>query len=278
MSNWSCPKRWGQKTRLIFHLSHPRKGGSVNAGIPPEKCKVVYPDFDQAVQMCLDAGIGCKIGKSDMASAFRHVPLRVCDFKYMILKADHPISGKTYYFVNKCLPFGSSISCSRFQAVSDVIAFIVTHCNRGNRTLNYLDDFFFTALCKIWCDQQIGNFIQVCKEIKFPVALEKTFQGTTVLVFLGLLLDTELQLVCIPKEKIAKAQEVINFFLERGNKKVTVLQLQQLCGYLNFLCKCIFLGRAFMMCLYAPLTGSNKKLKPYHHIKFKEENRLDLIV
>ena len=60
-----------------------------------------------------------------MSSAFRHVPMRK-DLGYLlVMKATHPICKKVYYFVDKCLPFGSSISCAIFQAVSDAIAFIV---------------------------------------------------------------------------------------------------------------------------------------------------------
>ena len=69
------PKDKGTKTRLIFHLSYPRDGDSVNSGIPSEKCTVKYPDFDEAVKLCMEAGTGCWIGKSDMSSTFRHVPM-----------------------------------------------------------------------------------------------------------------------------------------------------------------------------------------------------------
>ena len=171
------PKDGGKKTRLIFHLSHPRRGGgSVNGGIPKEICKVKYPEFDQAIKMCLDAGVNCFIGKSDMASAFRHAPLKISDFKWLILKAEHPISKKIYYFVEKCLPFGSSISCAHFQAISDAIAHLVTH-HTCNRTLNYLDDYFFAAMLRLWCDKQIEIFIDICKEIRFPVSMEKNCLG-----------------------------------------------------------------------------------------------------
>ena len=197
------PKDGGKKTRLIFHLSHPRSGGSVNAGIPVDLCKVRYPEFDQAVKMCIEAGENCMMGKSDMALAFRHVPLKIKDFRYLVMKAEHPVTGRIYYFVDKCLPFGSSISCSHFQTISNAIAHVVAARNK-KATLNYLDDFFFVALLKWLCNSQINTFLEVCKEIKFPVALEKTYWGTTVLVFLGLLLDSERQLVCIPKKKLTE--------------------------------------------------------------------------
>ena len=50
------PKDNGTKTRLIFHLSFPRdpgKGSSVNGSTPKEFTSVSYPDFDDAVKLCI---------------------------------------------------------------------------------------------------------------------------------------------------------------------------------------------------------------------------------
>ena len=129
-----------------------------------------------------------------MTSAFRHLPMNKVSWRYLLLKAEHPMTSKIYYFVDKCLPFGSSISCAHFQVVSDAITHIVPILNNNKKNVNYLDNFFFAALWKIWCDQQMETFLQVCKQIHFPVSLEKTFWGTTHLVFLGLLLDSERQI------------------------------------------------------------------------------------
>ena len=71
------PKDGGKDTRLIFHLSYPRgKGTSVNANTPDELCSVQYPDFNEAVQLCLKEGKSCNIAKSDMKSAFRNLGIK----------------------------------------------------------------------------------------------------------------------------------------------------------------------------------------------------------
>ena len=271
------PKDHGKKTRLIFHLSYPKGGTtSVNAGIPKDLCKVKYPDFEEAVKLCLEAGKFAKMGKSDMSAAFRQAPLKVGQFNLMVMMAKHPENGQVYYFVDKCLPFGCSISPAIFQEISNGIAFLVTYRTK-KPTVNYLDDYFFAALLKSLCDWQVNHFIQLCREINFPISIEKTFWGTGQLVFLGFLLDTNRQIVCIPIEKIQKALELIEFFLNK--KKVTVLQVQRLCGYLNFLCRCIAPGRAFTRRLYAMYTGSKGQvLLPHHHVNVKSENKTDLII
>ena len=112
------PKDKGTKTRLIFHLSYPKDGESVNSGIAYEDCTVKYPEFDEAVKLCLQEVVGCTLGKSDMSSAFRHIPMAKDQWWLLVMKATHPRTGKTMYFVDKCLPFGSSISCAIFQAIS----------------------------------------------------------------------------------------------------------------------------------------------------------------
>ena len=275
------PKDKGTKTRLIFHLSYPRvsKDGecSVNAGIPKEYCTVKYPDFAEAVQLCRKLGVSNEgpvfCGKSDMSMAFRQAPIRIEDFCLLILKATHPITGVTYYFCDKALPFGSSISCAIFQEISNGIAHIFM-VKTAKKTVNYLDDFFFAAILKTLCDHQVNCFINVCKTINFPLSLEKTEWGNTMITFLGFLLDTERELVCIPVDKVVRALDMIEYFINR--RKVTVHEIQKLAGFLNFLCRCIVPGRAFTRRLYALMAGHNSKLKPHHHVRVKSENKLDL--
>ena len=61
------PKDGGKDTRLIFHLSYPRgKNSSVNYNTPAELCQVKYPDFSEAIQLCMREGRMCHIAKSDM--------------------------------------------------------------------------------------------------------------------------------------------------------------------------------------------------------------------
>ena len=273
------PKDGGQKTRLIFHLSHPRdttKGVSVNGNTPEEMTRVTYSDFDDAVRLCLAEGPGCMIGKSDMTSAFRHFPIKPKYWKFLVMIAQNPSDGNWYYFIDKCMPFGAAISCSHFQRFSNAVSHIVTFFTK-KENINYLDDFFFAALMKIACDSQINTFLEVCASIKFPVSMEKTFWGTTKLTFLGLLLDTVSQLICIPTEKIEKAVKLINYVLDRHSRKITLNELQQVTGFLNFLCKAVVPGRAFTRRLYhVEERAVEKNMKKHHHIRVTAEIKLDL--
>ena len=180
-----------------------------------------------------------------MKVAFRGLGMLRKHFKYLVMKARSPLDGKNIlFFFDKTLPFGSSISCSHFQHFSNAIAHILKYC-MGKIPINYLDDYLMAALLKALCDGQINTFLDICKEINFLVNLDKTFWGMTKLTFLGLLIDTANQLVCIPIDKIDKAKMLINRVLTRQSKKLTIKVLQSICGFLNFIGRCIIPGRAF---------------------------------
>ena len=267
------PKDGGRKTRLIFHLSFPRTGvTSVNHNTPSELCSVKYLDLDDAITMCLKAGQGCHIAKSDLISAFRILGIKKKFWKYLVMKAQSPIDQKIYYFVDKCMPFGSSISCANFQQVSNAISFLVSY-RTGCQNVNYLDDYFFCSLLKLLCNNQVKSFLQVCAEINFPVSQEKMVWANTLMTFLGLLIDTMHQVILIPLDKLAGAIAMLDDVITR--KKITLKTLQKLCGTLNFLCRCIIPGRAFTRCLYAAGAGLTK---PHHHLNVNKEMKEDLAV
>ena len=208
-----------------------------------------------------------------MKSAFRNLGIKRKHWKYLVMKAVNPEDGKTYYFVDKCLPFGASISCSHFQRFSNAMKHIVQYKTKKS-LVNYMDDFFFAQLIKLLCNGQVKTFLEICQLIRFPVSLEKTFWGTTQLVFLGLLIDTLNQWVCIPVDKVEKAKNLIQVVLDKKSKKVTLNQLQKICGFLNFLGRCVIPGRAFTRRLYA--YTANDKLKPHHHLRIDAEMKADL--
>ena len=281
----------GGKTRLIFHLSFKfsdnETGISLNEGTPHEICTMKYNDLDEAIHNCLCISKealkvnGRKIvflGKPDLSSTFRVLPLMKKCFCLLVLKAVDPTDGKTKYFVDKCLPFGASISCALYQKFSDELRFIMEYKTNRKAITNYLDDFLFVAITKWICDQMLGQFIEVCTFLNIPIALEKTEWATTCIIFLGILLNGEALTISIPLEKQKKALNLLNEILDK--KKITIKQIQVLTGYLNFLTKAIVLGRTFTRKLYAKLqqkelNKQGKPLKSFHHIKIDQEMRFD---
>ena len=118
-------KDGGKKTHLIFHLSYDFGPGeeSLNHYTPDEICTVKYKDLDYAVKLSLDMKNNIKdevfqglfYGKTDLSSAFRILPLFPGCYCFLVMKARDPKTKKMWYFIDKCLPFGSSRSCALFQ-------------------------------------------------------------------------------------------------------------------------------------------------------------------
>ena len=72
---------------------------------------------------------------------------------------------------------------------------------------------------------------------------------------------------------------MISSVLSKTSKKITINQLQKICGFLNFLGRAIVPGRAFTHRLYAYTSVMNSKgvyLKPHHHIRINQKMKLDV--
>ena len=166
-------------THLIFHLSYDFKEfKSINYYTPKELCSVKYNDLDQAILLCSSLGQGCRMVKSDLKSAFRHLPIKPQDYRWLIMKAKHPRTGKMRFFIEECVAFGSLISCSHYQRVSNALHHIFVFRTKSKVT-NYLDDFFFVALVEHQTNQLVQDFLQICTEINFPVSTDKTEWAST---------------------------------------------------------------------------------------------------
>ena len=252
--------------RLIHHLSHP-KGDSLNDHIDQNLCSVQYTKFDAAVQMVLRLGKGALLAKADVKSAFRLIPISRADFQLLGFKFE----GK-YYF-DKALPFGCSISCATFEAFACFIDWAVRNSCSVGELEHYLDDFLFGGKKGTnHCDCILSSFFTLCKEFGVPIADEKTEGPCTVLVFLGLELDSVLMQVRIPMDKVQKLVDQILAVLEH-NSSVTLKELQSLLGSLNFMCRAIAPGRPFCRRLINATCGVVSR---HHHIKLNRGMRLDL--
>ena len=240
-----------------------------------------YPDLDRVIETCFaldnaDDGQGIIFySKTDIKSAFRILPLSSSCYQWLIMKATNPVDEKTWFFVEKNLPFGASISCSHFQRFSNALRHIFEY-KSGKRMVvtNYLDDFLFVAKSPEDCNNLVRLFLCLCDEIGVPIATEKTKHAASQMVFLGILLDGAQRIMSIPLEKVQKTTNLLNVFLDK--KKATVKELQSLSGLLNFLGRAIFPGRAFTRHMYSKFSESlSGKLKPYHHIRLDNEFKSD---
>ena len=306
------PKAGGEQTRLIFHLSYDfgpeEKDKSVNYHTPAKICMVKYYDLDHAVQAINKLRtVGEQVrkqqgrhqdfrpvivyqSKTDIKSAFRLAPLKKSCWAWLIMAAQNPFTGKRQYFVDKCLPFGASISCAIFQSISDALKHIAQYRTKADIT-NYLDDFHFIALTIARCNFILQQFLTICDDIGFPVVHDKTEWASELLTFLGILLDGRFFRLGLSLEKIDKAKCLLWKMIDK--RKATVKELQTLCGYLNFLGKAVVPGRMFTRHMYSKYAkivnpkhdqrydaqqlclSKSYTPKQYHHIKLDQEFKLD---
>ena len=91
------------------------------------------------------------------------------------------------------------------------------------------------------------------------MAPEKTVWATNIIVFLGILIDTISQTISIPIKKCEKALNQLNYVINA--RTVTVLELQQLTGLLNFISRAVVPGTAFTRRMYVKYANIGRKLK-----------------
>ena len=208
------------KTHLIFHLSYdfgPEvEQKLLNFHTPDNLCLVKYNDLDHAIANCIvakkEADEQAKtnyaeqkkdnivfqeeigevnsatkgtifLSKTDVQGAVHLVPLAVHCFAWLVMCARNPKSRKWQFFIDKCLPFGASISCAIFQRFSNALCHITKFKTSMETITNYLDDFLFVAYMKALCDMMVCRFLQICETIGIPIAKEKTVWATNLLYF-----------------------------------------------------------------------------------------------
>ena len=119
-------------------------------------------------------------------------------------------------------------------------------------------------------------FSRICEDLGVPLAANKTFGPTHVLVYLGLEIDTWEMRVRIPFDKLHFLRESLLCFL--GRKKITLKELQSLVGSLNFCARAIPGAIAFNRLFYDASVGISN---PRHHLRvslaMKEYMRMRLI-
>lgn len=261
------PKQEPGAFRLIHNLSHPKIGGSINDFIPRDQCVVHYASFDTAVELVMRAGKGAWLAKSDIKSAFRLLPVHPEDYELLGFTFD----GLFYY--DKCLPMGCSISCSLFELFSTFLEFRVKQVIQSQFVTHYLDDFLFIGTSFASSGGALSAFTDICEQLGVPLAQEKTVGPVQVITYLGLEIDTLSQQVRVPLVKIRALCSKIHAAL--GRSKISLVDLQSLVGSLNFVCKAVAPGRAFLRRLIALSRGLTR---PHHRVRMSKGAKLDLLM
>ncbi len=255
------PKHEPNSYRMIHHLSFPA-GESVNDFINRDECVVHYASFDEAVNIVRNMGRGAWLAKSDIKSAFRLLPVAPSDYELL----GFTFQGKYYY--DKCLPMGCSISCALFEKFSTFLEFQIRKVTDSSAITHYLDDFFFAHESHEGCKVIMEGFSKMCESLGVPLAIEKTVGPQQALTYLGLEIDSQMMQVRVPLDKVIALKNKLHRVLAKHK-----VEVQSIVGTLNFVCRAVAPGRAFLRRLISLTHGLTKS---YHKVRLSKGAKQDL--
>lgn len=232
------------KKRRIHHLSYPPHE-SVNDGIPEEFGEITYASISEVISSIQQLGHGATMVKRDFADAFRQIPVSPLDM---------PLLGFSFegaFYAERFLPFGLRTAPHLFNLFAEVFHWLLERnlhswCPQAH-VVHYLDDFIVLLPPESTWEPASALFQQLAGDLGLKVKTEKNEQGRLV-SFGGVLVDTEKMVVRLPPEKRTKGLYLIS--QHESAESISLFDLQQLTGFLNFITIVVPLGRAFLRRLY----------------------------
>ena len=241
------PKKHSSDWRTIFHLSYPKHHStSVNAHISPSDYSLHYITVENAISIIQKLGHGCFMSKLDIKSAFRNIPVHPSDWELLGMK------WQGLYYFDTVLPVGLRSAPYLFDQFSCMLEWVITTKLGVPNVIHILDDFFFVT--------------KPPRSVCF-----KTFPPTTSLEFMGVLLDSNKMEARLPLDKLTRTKEALHDW--SCKKSATLRELQSLIGTLQFACRVVVPGQAFLQRIISLTKGSSNSR---WHIKLNAEFRKDV--
>ena len=257
------PKRQPNSFRVIHHLSFP-SGSSVNDAIPPESTHVQYGSVEEALHI-IDSFPAPFLAKTDIASAFRMVPVRPADAAALGFR------WREQAFVDMCLPMGAASSSRIFQSISDALVWIAQEKFGSGPIVSVLDDFLFIGGSAEECRHSLSGFQAMCRTLHIPLRPDKTVDPCRSLTFLGVIIGVENGQLRLPPDKLERARSCLTGLLSR--RKAPLRLVRECAGLLSFACIAVPLGRPFLRRLFDLCRGVTR---PHHRVTVTRSARLDM--
>ena len=103
---------------------------------------------------------------------------------------------------------------------------------------HYLDDFVVLGPPNSSvCQDHLDTLMKVCEVLRVPLAAEKKEGPSSVIVFLGIVIDTVKQELRLPEEKLRRLQQIVGEWVRK--KSCIRYELESLIGTLHHACKVI---------------------------------------
>ena len=261
------------KYRVIFDLSYPA-GKAVNDHISPDKFSLTYMTIDDVVYKIQEYGPGALVAKLDLESAFSHILVRPQDWELLGSSywcQDNTGTVTRQYFVNTVLPFGLRSSPKLFTDFAFAAKLVMEY--EGVSYVNhYLDDYVTVGPpSSDVCGENLDKMLTVCKDIGFSINPSKLVHPSTVIEFLGIIIDTEKLELRISEERLHSIMVELEFW--RHRKKATKREILSLLGKLIFISRVVRSSRTFVR----RIIQLSKKVKHLHHfIRLNKQFQADI--
>ena len=224
---------------MILDLSFP-EGNSINDGIDKdiylgEENKLILTSIDNLADRVMQLGAGCKLFKSDLARGYRQM--------YMCPGSIHWL-GYVYngqFYLDVTLSMGSRSSARCCQMVTSAVVFIYTKW--GFFAVNYLDDLGAAEAAEK-AERAFQQLCDLLAQFGPREAWEKTVLPSTLMVFLGIEVNSITLTLSIPADKWKEIQKLLSKWISK--ESATLKEVQQLAGSLNFTCRCVKSGRIYL--------------------------------
>ena len=256
-------KKTPGKYRLIQNLSYPYDGGSINDYIPMDKKTVKYASVGDAIKILCNLPRHSYTAKTDIADAFRLIPVHPSDYPKLGIHFDQQ------YYYDTCLPQGCASSCRIFETFSTAVQKIFEHICPGVLCVHMIDDFFIMARDAKTCQDHLTRFISLCNDIGIPIAPHKTTSPSTNTSFLGIELDTVNHLAKLPQDKLSQYSNDIQQAIQ--HKKIPRSDLESIVGKLSFAAS-VVPARPFLRRLINQIHTVDK---PHYRIRITQPMRED---
>ena len=234
------PKKDSSKRRLILDLSYP-EGNSINDGIRKDEYlgveeKLTLPSVDQLTEQIAKIGRGARVFKIDLVRGYRQFYICPSAINWL----GYMYKGKFYF--DCTLSMGSRSSARCCERVTSAVVFIFK-TKYGHFAINYLDDIG-AAESEQKAAEAFEHLREILKAMGLQEAVEKTVPPCTVMVFLGIQVNTVELTLTIPLDKW---QEIKAELLKWEQKSYATLKdTQKLAGLLNLACRCVRSGRIYL--------------------------------
>ena len=239
---WGSP---GDIPRAFFHP--PRRSGS-SIALPfalrrgpkaPCTCFWICPRLEEPRLIRAFPERSCgTVYLRGCGHAFCLCPVRPADWPLLHYMWEERV------YVDLRLPFGARSSPFLFTPFAEALPWIAVHVCGCSRVLHYLDDYFLVRDSHAACVCDLQAFQDLCHNLSVPLTSENLVLPTCCLQFLGVTLDSSLQEMRLPPDKLARLRDCLPAWWTW--QKCTKRELLSLIGVLPFACKVVCPGHIFL--------------------------------